>query len=131
MRQQLIDYINTLNLGGFYLTEELPWEADGSPLYLKNLKKIYVDNVQYADEPFVTTLDGLTISNQSRVIRIYFASDAKQVPPDYDDLISDLRGAKDVTLTDGAQRRQVNVATSFTNDLLVTEMVYTFTNLST
>lgn len=131
MRQQLIDYINTLNLGGFYLTEELPWEADGSPLYLKNLKKIYVDNVQYADEPFVTTLDGLTISNQSRVIRIYFASDAKQVPPDYDDLISDLRGAKDVTLTDGAQRRQVDVATSFTNDLLVTEMVYTFTNLST
>jgi hypothetical protein len=131
MRQQLIDYINTLNLGGFYLTEELPWEADGSPLYLKNLKKIYVDNVQYADEPFVTTLDGLTISNQSRVIRIYFASDAKQVPPDYDDLISDLRGVKDVTLTDGAQRRQVNVATSFTNDLLVTEMVYTFTNLST
>ena len=131
MRQQLIDYINTLNLGGFYLTEELPWEADGSPLYLKNLKKIYVDNVQYADEPFLTTLDGLTISNQSRVIRIYFASDAKQVPPDYDDLISDLRGAKDVTLTDGAQRRQVDVATSFTNDLLVTEMVYTFTNLST
>jgi hypothetical protein len=131
MRQELIDYINTLNLGGFYLTEELPWETDGSPLYLKNLKKIYVDTVQYANEPIITTLDGLTISNQQRVIRLYFASDAKQVSPDYDDLISDLRGAKDVTLTDGAQRRQVDVATSFTNDLLITEMVYTFTNLST
>jgi hypothetical protein len=131
MRQELIDYINTLNLGGFYLTEELPWEADGSPLYLKNLKKIYVDNVQYTNEPIIATLDGLSISNQNRVIRLYFASDAKQVSPDYEDLISDLRGAKDVTLTDGAQRRQVDVATSFTNDLLVTEIVYTFTNLST
>ena len=47
MRTEVLDYINSLALGGFLLTQELPWEADGTALYVKNLKKIYVDVPEY------------------------------------------------------------------------------------
>jgi hypothetical protein len=131
MRTEVLDYINSLALGGFLLTQELPWEADGTTLYVKNLKKIYVDVPEYQNEPIIQTLNGININNETTIIRIYFACDAKQIPTNYETLISDLKLAKDITSIEGIQRRQCDINTSMDGDVLVTQLEIRFTKLST
>ena len=129
MRQDIIDYINTLSLGSFILSQELPWTDSGLALYLKNVKRIYVDNTIYAKEPLIQTFDG-SIDSDVSTVRVYFSADAKQLPSNYDDVISNLRAVKNISLSDGTYRREVNVDTTFENDLLVTELEYRFTKLT-
>lgn len=126
MRQEVLDYINTLSLGGFLLSTEIPWEQDGVPLYLKNLKKIYVDITEKTEEVVVRTLDALQITAKVNIIRIYFACDAKQIPSNYETLVDDLLAAKDITL-DGVTRRESDVTTNKQADILVTELQIRFT----
>lgn len=131
MRQQILDYISTLNLGSFILSQELPWEESGTALYLKNLKKIYVDTTEYQDEPLIQTLSGSNINNEISIVRVYFSCDAKQLPADYDDLVTDLKLGKDIVTDDGFLNRQCNVETSIANDVLSTTMEFRFTKIST
>jgi hypothetical protein len=130
MRQEVLDYINSLALGGYLLTEESPWRDNAIPLYIKNLKKIYVDNVEYLSEPLIATLGTLSINQQTRTIRIYFANDAKTLPSNYDTLVEDLITVKDINLADGTNRREADVRVSYENDVMVTEIEIRFTKIS-
>ena len=131
MRQDIIDFINTLGLGSFVLTQELPWNESGAPLYLKNPKRIYVDVTRYNTEPLIQTLVGININTDISTVGLYFSADAKQLPANYDTVVSELRQAKDITLsTQGNFRRECDVTTEFQNDLLVTQLEYRFTKLS-
>lgn len=131
MRDEIRNYIGTQNLGGFILSQEVPWSENGNPMYLKNPKRIYVDVDQIETDPFIQTLSGVTISNQVNVVRLYFSTDAKQVPSNYSDIVESLRKAKDITTIQGVNRRECLVNTSYENDMLVTELEYRFTKLST
>ena len=130
MRQELVDYIGGLNLGQFILSQELPFSSSGTPLYVKNPKRIYVDRTQFTTEPIVQTLNGLNISNEIASVRVYFSTDAKQLPPSYDDAIVDLKAAINEIDTSGYQRRECLISTSFEEDLLVTELEFRFTKLT-
>lgn len=131
MRQEVLDYISSLPLGGYLSTEETPWSDNGVPLYVKNLKKIYVDNPEYVSEPLITTLGSLSINQETTVIRIYLANDAKTVPSNYDTLLSDLRAVKDITTVEGVSRRQVDVKVTYNDDVMITELEVRFIKLST
>lgn len=131
MRQEVIDYINSLPLGGYLSTEEIPWTDNGTPLYLKNLKKIYVDNAEYVSENLISTLGTLQINQETTSIRIYLANDAKTIPSNYDTLISDLKAAKDITTIEGLHRREVDVNVTYENDIMVTELEVRFIKIST
>jgi hypothetical protein len=131
MRTQVFDYVSGLDLGGFYLSNELPWSESGTPLYTKNLKRIYVDVTNYGVEPLINTLSGINIQNQVISVRVYLASDAKTVPPNYDDLITDLLKVNLIAGIDGANRREVDIETSIDNDVLTTELEYRFYKLLT
>ena len=130
MRQEIIDYCNSLSLGGFTVSTELPFSDSGVALYLKNVKSIYVDIPQYATEAIIRTLDAISISDEITTVRLYFSADAKSLPANYDDLISDLRSAKDITTITGYTRREVDVETDYTQDVLVTELTFRFTKLT-
>lgn len=129
MRQQLIDYIGTQNLGGFILSVELPYASSGVPLYQKNAKRIYVDRTEYSNEPLIVTLDGTQVDSEIASVRVYFASDAKQLPPNYDTVITALRAGKDVSSITGVTRRECIISTTFEEDLLVTELEFRFTTI--
>jgi hypothetical protein len=131
MRQEVLDYINSLPLGGYLLTEESPWSDNGVPLYIKNLKKIYVDNTDYVNEPLISTLGRLSINEETQVTRIYFANDAKTLPSNYDTLVSDLKAVRNINTVLGSNRRQVDVEVTYENDIMVTELEVRFTKLST
>jgi hypothetical protein len=131
MRQEVLDYIEGLDLGTFFLTQELPRSESGSPLYIKNLKRIYVDNTNYGVENFITTMDGVRIQSEVLTVRVLFASDAKTVPPIYEELVQNLRRVNDITAIAGVNRREVDVTTSLEDDRLVTEVEYRFYKLLT
>lgn len=131
MRTQVFDYISGLDLGGFFLSNELPWSESGVPLYTKNLKRIYVDVTNYSVEPLISTLSGTNIQNQVISVRVYLASDAKTLPPNYDDLITDLLKVNDIADINGANRREVTIETEITADVMTTELEYRFYKLLT
>ena len=130
MRQDVIDYLQAENLGTFIVSSELPWSESGVSLYLKNLKKIYVDVDQFQVDPIVTALSGLNVSLETRIVRVYLANDAKSIPPNYDDVVSTIRSAKDINTTEGFNRREAEVTTSFDADRLVTEVELRYIKLT-
>ena len=129
MRQLLIDYIGTQNLGAFILSQELPYSSSGVPLYQKNAKRIYVDRTEFSNEPLITTLDGVQVDSEIASVRVYFASDAKQLPPNYDTVVTALRAGKDYSAITGVTRRDCEISTSFEEDLLITELEFRFTTI--
>jgi hypothetical protein len=130
MRTEILDYINTLSLGGFLLSQELPFEENGDPLYLKNLKKIYVGIPEYSTEALIRTFSSQDINSETTTIRIFFAADAKSLPTNYEALVSDLKAAKDIDTIANIYRREVSVETTFEADALVTQLEMRFTNIT-
>lgn len=130
MRQEILDYINGLALGTFTVSSELPYDASGSPLYVQNVKKIYVDNEQTAVEPLVTALDGPVIDNEVTSVSIYFSADAKQLPANYNTLVADLKKAKNITTVPGIHRRELDVTTEYQSDLIINSMEIRFNKVT-
>lgn len=130
MRQALIDYIKGLTLGTFVVDTQLPWSESGTPLHLKNVKRIYVDRPQFEVETILETLQGQEINTEVTIVRVLFSTDAKQLPTNYETLLADLKLGKDIETDQGFYKRICNVTTEFQNDLLVTELEYRFTKLT-
>jgi hypothetical protein len=130
MRQAIWDYIDAVSKGTFTLTNELPWDSSGSPLYLKNIKRIYVNTDQVTEELVYATLNGVCINNEITTVSAYFVCDAKQLPSNYETLVSAIRLAKNSTDITGVSRRECDVTTSFEADMLVTEFEFRFINIT-
>jgi hypothetical protein len=99
MRTQLLSYLTTATSTATVKTvSELPWNTAGEPLYLKNMKKFYLDEEQIEQSILIPTLTGQTdvMSNLIRV-RGYFAVDAKNQPAGLSTAITTILGAKDRT----------------------------------
>lgn len=129
MREAILDYLRGLKLKTFAVSNELPFSNSGVEMYLKNPKKIYVDESQIVKEDFIPTFGAAPQSNTT-TNRVYFSSDAKLQPVDYSSLITLIKDAKDIPAAQDYFRRAVNVTTSYQNDLMLTEIEFTFTKLS-
>jgi hypothetical protein len=130
MRQAIYDHIDGLTLGSFNLSSELPWSTGGTALYLKNLKRIYVDVAQITEDLSIAALNGLIINNDTTVVRVFFACDAKQLPSNYETVVSGIRTAKNSTDIEGVSRRECDVSTSFEEDIVVTEFEFRFIKIT-
>ena len=129
MREEILDYLQSQNLGTFIVSREQPWSENGVPLYIKNLKKIYASQDSVENVPLLSTLDGLDIPSEVTTVTVYLACDAKQTPPNLDQVIAGIRTAKNITTITGVNRRECNVVSSYNNDILVTELEFRFTKL--
>ena len=130
MRTEILDYLQSQNLGLFTVTREQPWTENDIPLYLKNLKKVYVSQDSVEIVPLFATLDGLDIPSEVTTVTVYLACDAKQTPPNLDQVIAAVKTAKNITTITGVNRRECNVTSSYDNDLLLTELEFKFTKLT-
>lgn len=120
MRTEVIDYIKGLDLGSYRLVNEAPYDENNQPLYIKNPKRVYVDFPQTVSEPFIQTLNGLNISNETTIVSVYLSNDAKSIPSNYESVVSQIKAAKNLTTIEGINRREVQVASEFEDDLLIT-----------
>lgn len=130
MRAEILEYIKDLKLKNFNVSDELPFSNSGIAMYLKNPKRMYADLEQYSNEPFIQLFGTSSIDSEVHSVRLYFTTDAKQLPSDYSSVVSQVRGAKNVATTTNYFRREVNNTTAFENDLMITEFEFRFTKLT-
>lgn len=129
MREDIINYIKTLSLGNFSVSEELPRDEGGVPLYLKNPRRIYVSKEEYDTVPVIETLNGFDIHAEQTSVYVYFSTDAKTLPANYGTLITKIKEGKDINQNGGFTKRRVEVMTETDQDLLVTRVNFKFSKL--
>lgn len=99
MRAELLSYLTTATSTATIRTvSELPWNTSGEPLYLKNMKKFYLDEEQIEQSVLIPVLPGFNdvMQNQTTVTG-YFAVDAKNQPSGLSTAITTILGAKEKT----------------------------------
>jgi hypothetical protein len=129
MRTELLDFIKRLNLGGFRVDDVLPRTEAGDPLYLKNPRRIYVDESNIETRPLITVLNGHGISSDITRISVFFSNDAKVLSANYTELVQQLLSARNIAPEQGFNSRESAVRTSYENDMLITEIEFTYTKL--
>jgi len=132
MRDNVIAAIQRLGLSGYGLSQELPFDSSGQSLFIKNPKRVYVDNEQVEEEPLYLTLgpSSLDIMNNTTSVTVFIAVDAKNKPSNYDETLRKLRSIKNDILWEGATSRIVNVSSEYEGDLLISELTYEFTRIT-
>jgi|TARA_B110000977_G_scaffold143597_1_gene182340 hypothetical protein len=130
MRSETLTYLKTQNLGSLSISNDLPFDDSGSPLYLKNVKKVYVDSDQVSSDPIIQTLGGVNISNEATSVSVYFTVDAKTLITNYDTIVSTIKGVKDNVNIDGVHTRSSEISTEYVDDLLVTSVIITLTKIA-
>jgi len=129
MRTQILDYFKANKVSGYTLTQELPWDTQGNPLYLKNFKYIYVDSDQIAQEPLIDVLNGVGIVNEITTVRTFITTDAKNQPSNYATMVSTFQNARLDTDITGVTQRATQVSTEFIGDAQVTQFDFSFRQL--
>lgn len=96
MRTQLLNYLTTAlsTSTAVKCASELPWDQNGQPLYLKNLKKLYLDQEVVEETTLFEGLDGTEIYEDTRSVQSWFAIDAKNPPSTLNAAISTILAAK-------------------------------------
>jgi len=129
MRTEILDYFKANKVNGYTLTQELPWDSSGNPLYLKNFKYIYVDSDQVAQEPLIDVLNGAGIVNQITTVSTFITTDAKNQPSNYATMVSTFMNARLDTDITGVTQRATQVSTEFIGDAQVTQFDFSFRQL--
>jgi hypothetical protein len=125
MRSDIIAYLKQLKLKNFAVSEELPFKPNGTELFIKNVKKIYVDVEQIEQTAFIPLLDG-DIDQVVTTIRVYFTTDAKQLPADYNQVVQLIRLAKDSIQVLKGFRKDATSTSEYIDDLMLTTVEFTF-----
>lgn len=123
MRSDIIDSIKSIDTLSYKVSQELPFLNAAQPLYLKNLKTIYVDEPKYNIIQLVSVMNGNNLDNELTTIKIILANDAKQQPKDYQLLLSELRNIKDTIIGDYF-RRECVIDNQYQNDVSITTLEY-------
>lgn len=129
MRELILQWLKTHSVTGYTVTEELPWDSSGQPLYLNNKKRIYVDQPQTGQEPLIDVLNGHGIVNENTTVTVYLATDAKQLPANYDAVVTMIKSARLDPAITGVTQRATTVSTEFVNDALVSQFDINFRKL--
>lgn len=129
MRDAVLSYLNSLNLGSYQVSQELPFQNNGQVLYLKNAKWVYVDKEQQQTEVFIPVLNAQHIDAETTTVRVFFANDSKNLPQDYDAVLSQIKAAKDEAALPIHFRREVDIETNHEGDLMSTSFEFRFTKL--
>jgi hypothetical protein len=133
MRTAILDYLkaNRKNLTPVSVSEGLPWDDNGAPLYHHNKKQLFVDIDVVSQDPMTDAFNGKGIIQETTIVRAYFVSDAKNPIPNLESIIAT---TKDARLTEdivGVINRTCQVRQSYIADGLVTEFEFSFRKLIT
>lgn len=128
MRDQLLTLLKAIDTISYKVSDELPFSNSGTALYLKNPKRIYVDNPTTNVEELIPVLNGINIEGEVLTIRIYFSNDSKQLPKDYQSTVNQIRALKD-TIVGDYFKRNVSMSIDYENDLIITTIDIVLTSI--
>jgi len=125
-RSDLITQITT-NLSGqsnITISQELPFDSGGTPLYEKNPNVVYVDEQELNVEQLYRTLDQGDVNQTTTTINAYFTTDAKNQFDNIDTVVANLLIARNVitSVTDSTS----DYETEITDDVITYTFEYNF-----
>jgi len=125
MRTQLLAYLTQALTGSIKVSEELPFEQGTVPLYLKNLRRVYLAEPERQQEQLLATLD--TDINQT-ITRVagYLTVDAKNRNPDIDSALQVMGTALNQTTISNSFRKEFDYTTTIQDDTITYEFEYRF-----
>ena len=126
VRSDLINQITT-NLSGqsnISISEELPFDSGGTPLYEKNPNVVYVDEEQLTVEQLYRTLDQGNVNQTTTTVNAYLSTDAKNQFNDINTVVANLLIARNVVtnVTDSNS----DYETEITDDVITYTFEYNF-----
>jgi len=126
-RSDLITQITTnlsAHSNSVSISQELPFDSGGNPLYEKNPNVIYVDEQQLAVEQLYRTLDQGDVNQTTTTINAYFTTDAKNQLSDINTVVSNLLIARNAitSVTDSNS----DYETEITDDKITYTFAYNF-----
>lgn len=126
MRTALLNYLTANLTGTIKVSQELPFEEGNNPLYLRNLRRIYLDEPYTEMETAYATFGNCNIRQKVINVRIFLTVDAKNRNADLDTAITTLSNAKDSTTITGPFRREFDYVTTIDGDKITYEGQYRF-----
>jgi len=109
------------------LSQELPWETGDNPLYLQNMKTVYVDEEQINVEQLYRTLDQSNVNSTVTTVNAYLSVDAKNQLSDINTVVANILLARNVisSTTDSAS----DYETDTEGDVITYTFEYNFTTI--
>lgn len=130
MRTELLTYLTAELTGSIKTSQELPFQEGTNPLYMKNARRVYLDEPYTEEDTLIPTLSDLTINERVTIIRWFLTVDAKNRNTDLDSALTILGSAKDITTITGVYKRLFDYTVTIDNDRVVYEGQYRFYNLA-
>jgi hypothetical protein len=130
MRTELLTYLTAQLTGSIKTSQELPFQEGTNPLYLKNARRVYLDEPYTEQDTLLPTLGTLQINSRTNVVRWFLTMDAKNRNTDLDSALTILGSAKDITTITGVYTRLFDYTVTIDNDRVIYEGQYRFANLA-
>jgi hypothetical protein len=109
------------------VSQELPFDSAGVPLYEKNMKKLYIGEDNTAREPLIPVLDFNPVENVVTIVTAFLTIDAKNPLTDIDTITAAVINSKN-SISNQITRNCV-MATDFTDDRLTYQFEFEFTTI--
>ena len=130
MRTELLTYLTAELTESIKTSQELPFQEGTNPLYMKNARRVYLDEPYTEEDTLLPTLGSLQINQRITTVRWFLTVDAKNRNADLDAALTILSSAKDITTITGVYTRLFDYTVSIDNDRVIYEGEYRFANLA-
>ena len=129
IRSDLLTQITT-NLAShtnIRVSNELPFDTSGNPLYLQNKKFVYVDEQELNVEQLYRTLDQSNVNTTVTTVNAYLSVDAKNQLSDINTVVANILSARN-TIT-GTIDSASDYETDIEDDVITYTFEYNFTTI--
>jgi biopolymer transport protein ExbD len=106
------------------ISQELPFDQSGVPLYNKNMGTIYVGEQELNVEQLYRTLDQGNVNQTTTTVNAYLSVDAKNEYSDIDTIVANLLIARDVVTN--VLDKNSDYETDITDDVITYTFEYNF-----
>jgi hypothetical protein len=130
MRTELLAYLTATLTGSIKTSQELPFDQGGSALYLKNMRKVYVDEPYVEQTQLIPVLSMDDINQNITTVRAFLAVDAKNRNADLNAALATMAQAKSITTITNSFRKEFDYTTTIDNDILLYEFEYRFYSIA-
>ena len=130
MRTELLTYLTAQLTDTIKTSQELPFQEGTNPLYMKNARRVYLDEPYTEQDTLFPTLGTLQINQRTTIVRWFLTVDAKNRNTDLDSALTILGSAKDITTITGVFTRLFDYTVTIDNDRVIYEGEYRFANLA-
>lgn len=131
MRTALLSYLTTNLTGTIKPSQELPFEQGGTANYLRNMRKVYLDEPYTEQDSLINTLDEVSEVNQViTTVRAYLAVDAKNRNADLDSALSIMTSALRQASITNSFRKEFDYTTTIDDDRIIYEFEYRYYTLA-